>query len=98
MIHFLVPAAEGVFIKDYLAVFGTALREHFRVVHYEDLARHKEFARGTYVLSTLDQLSETTADLLSEIYKQLEHIEGFRFLNHPTKTLQRFDLLTELNR
>jgi hypothetical protein len=98
MIHFLVPAAGDVFIKDYLAVFGTALSEHFQVVHYEDLARHKEFARGTYVLSTLDHLSATTANLLSEIYQQLEHIEGFRFLNHPTKTLQRFDLLTELNR
>ncbi len=98
MIHFLVPAAEDVFIKDYLSVFGGALREDFRVVHYEDLTRQKEFARGTYVLSTLDQLSDTTADLLSEIYQQLEQVEGFRFLNHPTKTLQRFGLLTELNR
>ena len=98
MIHFLVPAAQDGGIKDYLAVFGIALREDFRVLYYEDLARHKDFARGTYVLSSLDQLSETTADLLCEIYKQLEHVEGFRFLNHPTKTLQRFDLLTELNR
>ena len=98
MIHFLVPAAQDVFIKDYLAVFGTTLREHFRVLHYEDLARQKKFARGTYVLSTLDQLSKTTAALLSEIHQQLAHTEGFRFLNHPTKTLQRFDLLTELNR
>ena len=98
MIHFLVPAAQDVFIKDYLAVFGTTLREHFGVLRYEDLARHKEFTRGTYVLSTLDQLSKTTAALLSEIHQQLAHTEGFRFLNHPTTTLQRFDLLTELNR
>lgn len=98
MIHFLVPAAEDIFIKDYLAVFGGALRDDFRVVHYEVLARQKEFVAGTYVLSTLDQLSATTVDLLCRIHKQLEHVKGFRFLNHPTKTLQRFDLLTELNR
>jgi hypothetical protein len=97
MIHFLVPAAHDFAVRDYLDVSEASLREHFRVVHYEDLVRHKEFARGTYVLSTLDQLSEATAALLSQIYNQLQHVEGFRFLNHPTNTLQRFELLTELN-
>lgn len=98
MIHFLVPAAHDFCIRDYLDVFGAALRNDFRILHYEDLVRQKEFARGTYVLSTLDQLSPAKADLLAEIHRQLKDAEGIRFLNHPTNTLQRFDLLTELNR
>src|SRR5687768_13056745 len=98
MIHFLVPAAQDRGINDYLDVFGVPLREDFRILHYEDLSNEKEFPRGTYVLSALDQLNPANARLLSEIYRQLKDVPGIRFLNNPTKTLQRFDLLTELNR
>ena len=97
MIHFLVPAAQDRGINDYLDVFGVPLREDFRILHYEDLSNQKEFPRGTYVLSALDQLNPANARLLSEIYRQLKDVPGIRFLNNPTKTLQRFDLLTELN-
>ena len=98
MIHFLVPAAQDRGINDYLDVFGAPLREEFRILHYEDLANQKEFPCGTYVLSALDQLNPANARLLTEIYQQLKDVPGIRFLNNPTKTLQRFDLLRELNR
>ena len=98
MIHFLVPAAQDLGIRDYLDVSGSALREDFRIVHYEDLAGRKEFPRGTYVLSALDQLSAAMSGLLFELQQQLQHDTGVRFLNHAKKTLQRFDLLTELHR
>ena len=98
MIHFLVPSTQDRGINDYLDVFGAPLSDDFRILHYEDLVNQKEFARGTYVLSALDQLSPATADLLSEIYQQLKDVEGIRFLNNPRKTLQRFELLTELHR
>jgi hypothetical protein len=98
MIHFLVPTTQERGIRDYLDVFGAPLRNDFRILHYEDLANQEEFPLGTYVLSALDQLNPATANLLSEIYQQLKDAPGIRFLNNPTKTLQRFDLLTELNR
>ena len=98
MIHFLVPSAQERGIKDYLDVFGAPLREEFRIVHYEDLANQKEFACGTYVLTALDQLNEANTKLLTEIHQQLKDVPGIRFLNNPAKTLQRYDLLTELNR
>lgn len=97
MIHFLVPAAQAVGIKDYLDVFGAPLREEFRILHYEDLPNHTKFPRGTYVLSALDQLNPANAKLVTEIYQQLKEVPGIRFLNNPTKTLRRFDLLTELS-
>ena len=98
MIHFFVPAAQERGIKDYLDVYGAPLREDFRVLHYEDLINQKEYARGTYVLSALDQLNPANAALVSEVYKQLKDDPGIRFLNNPGKTLRRFDLLAELNR
>jgi hypothetical protein len=98
MIHFLVPAAQDIQIRDYLDVSGAAMREDFRIVHYESLVHQKEFARGTYILSALDQLTPAKSNLLREIHQQLKGAPGFRFLNDPEKTLQRFELLTELNR
>lgn len=98
MIYFLVTAADDFCIRDYLDVHGAALREDFRILHYEDLVHQKAFARGTYVLSALDQLGQADTELLSEIYRQLKDAQDIRFLNNPLTTLQRFDLLTELNR
>jgi hypothetical protein len=98
MIHFLVPAAQVNHINSYLDVCGTALRKDFCVVHYEDFVTQKEFAGGTYVFSALDQLRPATAKLVLEIHQQLKDAYGVRFLNNPETTLQRFDLLSELNR
>ena len=98
MIHFVVPAAQAAAMKDYLDVQGKSLCEEFRVLHYEGLAQQLEFVRGTYVLAALDQLSPAMSRLLLEIYQELKEIGGIRFLNDPSKSLQRFELLTELHR
>ena len=98
MIYFLVPAAQDDHIKTYLDVCSTALRGDFRVVHYEALAGRQEFACGTYVFSALDQLRPATAQLVVAIHQQLKQAPGVRCLNNPETTLQRFELLAELNR
>lgn len=98
MIHFLVPSAQDAGIKAYLEVFGARLRQDFRILPYEDLVNQKHFTPGTYVLSALDQLRPASAELVAEIHRQLVTVAGIRFLNHPEKTLQRFNLLAELHR
>ena len=97
MIYFLVPAAQEFTIKDYLELFGRSLRQDIRILHYEDLVHQREFSRGTYVWAALDQLHPGMSQLVFEIYVQLKQIEGFRFLNDPRNTLQRFELLNKLN-
>jgi hypothetical protein len=98
MIHFLVPRDQDFAIKDYLELFGQPLRKEMRILYYEDLIQQNAFFNGTYVLSALDQLNQSMAQLLFEIHEQLKQIKGFRFLNTPRNTLQRFALLNELNR
>lgn len=98
MIYFLVPSAHDFCIQDYLALHGAALREDFRVVHYEALLHQKQFGPGTYVMAALDQLNAANIQLVREIYRQLKDVSEVRFLNNPVTTLQRFDLLTELKR
>ncbi|HZE68403.1 MAG TPA: hypothetical protein VE135_02610 [Pyrinomonadaceae bacterium] len=98
MIHFVVPAQQEGGIKDYLDISCPEVRNDFRVLHYESLAEQPHFYRGTYVLSALDQLTSAMGRLVADIHHQLQPLSNIRFLNNPQRTLQRFELLTELYR
>jgi hypothetical protein len=98
MIHFVVPAQQEGGIKDYLDISSPEVRNDFRVLHYESLTEQPHFCRGTYVLSALDQLTSAMGRLVADIHHQLQPLSDIRFLNSPQRTLQRFELLTELYR
>ena len=98
MIHYLVTAAQEHSIRDYLESRGKSINDRIRILHYEDLPDRVRFERGTYILSALEYTSRPMRALLTAIHRQLAEVEGFRFLNHPVRTLGRFDLLGELAR
>lgn len=98
MIHFIVPAAQDFLMRDYLACWGRELAGRMKIVHYEALAAAAELEGGTYVLSALDQLDPSMAAFARELHGRFAGLEGFRFLNHPVRTLQRHALLAELHR
>lgn len=97
MIHFVVTAAQDHAIRDYLSR-AKSLAGRIEVIHYEDLPDRDLYERGTYILTALEYLSPPMLALLTAIHAQLAGIEGFRFLNHPQRTLRRFGLLRELHR
>lgn len=98
MIYYLVTAAQEHSIGDYLETRGKALASRMKIIHYEDLPDRRRFERGTYILTALEYMSPPMLALLTAIHSQLAEVEGFRFLNHPVRTLRRFDLLRELER
>jgi hypothetical protein len=98
LIHYLVTAAQDHSIRDYLESRGQALRDRVRVIPYEALPDRTRFERGTYVLTALEYMSPPMLSLLTAIHEQLADVEGFRFLNHPVRTLRRYELLAELAR
>ena len=98
MIHYLVRAAHDQGIREYLELWGLPLAERFEVVHYESLPDRPRFAPGTWILSDLDRVGPAMLRLVEAIHGQLEDDPSFRFLNHPTRTLRRYDLLCELHR
>ncbi len=93
MIHFLAPAGERLF-HNYLDVRGRSIADRFEIVAYENLPRR--FRGGTYVFSALEQLSAPMERLVEHLHAQLSACEGVRLLNHPGRTLRRYELLTEL--
>ena len=98
MIHFVTTPGEVFTMQDYLSIRGAALAPRLRIVEYERLAEWTRFERGTYVLSALDQLSPGMLRLVEALVEQLEGSDGVRFLNHPSRTMQRFKLLQTLSR
>ncbi|HEV8217029.1 MAG TPA: hypothetical protein VGP95_14375 [Gemmatimonadaceae bacterium] len=98
MIHFVTTPEEVFTIRDYLSIRGTALAPRFRIVEYERLAEWTHLERGTYVLSALDQLSPGMLRLVETLVEQFEQSDGVRFVNHPSRTMQRFKLLQTLSR
>lgn len=99
MIHFVVPRDTEFGIRDYLAVWGSGLAGRVEVLPYEDLPKRTSLPAGAYILSALDQLEPEGRRLVGEMYEQLAGSgPGVRVLNHPEKTLRRYDLLEELYR
>ncbi len=99
MIHFVVPRDTAFGIEDYLALWGAGLAGRMEVLPYEDLPNRTSLPAGAYILSALDQLEPEGRRLLGEVYEQLTGAgQGVRVLNHPEKTLRRYDLLEELYR
>ena len=98
MIYFIVPAFHDRLIREYLELWGRDVASRIEVMHTETLPGRREFGRGTYVLAAIDQYSSGMAALVAEIHRGLSPHEGIRFLNHPSNTRQRFDLLDTLHR
>ena len=98
MIHFVVPRAGDFTLREYLEFWGRKVAARAQILHYERLAHRREFAPGTYVLTALDRLNPPLMRLTRELHAVLAGADGVRVLNHPSRTLQRFQLLGELHR
>ena len=98
MIHYLVPAVRSGGIREYLGSWGGALSGRMRILPYEELPGRAHLEPGTYILSALDQLGPAMLRYVAELHAQLQGRPDFRCLNHPSATLHRLELLSELHR
>ena len=98
MIHFVVPAAHDGMIREYLDFWGRDVAARFRVVHTESLPSLERYSPGTYVLAALDQLSPGMAAFVTALHADFASRADVRFLNHPTRTWRRPQLLDQLHR
>jgi len=98
VIFFVTPARADWTVREYLSKWGLPVADRIRIRHYEDFLAASAFERGTYVLSGLCGLTPGGRDRLQELMERLTREGGFRFLNHPARSLRRLGLLEELSR
>ena len=95
MIRFVVPRAEEFGIGDYLASWGRGVKDRIDILHYEDLPGRRAVPPGTWIFSSLDQLTPGALRLVCELQDQLR-AAGMPVLNDPRRVLLRYELLREL--
>ncbi len=100
MITYFVTKRHGYTIGNYLKGWGRALAGRFRVVSYESLFRglNKFEARpGTYIFSDIERLEPMMAELAVQAWRKISDLgDEARILNHPTRSMRRYELLRAL--
>jgi hypothetical protein len=71
----------------------TDLQALFRLVRYEDAGLLRGVPAGVVIWSDMDRLTAEELDRASNVSEELERQTNLTQLNHPTASLQRFELL-----
>jgi hypothetical protein len=80
----------------YLSMEGAHLRRTIVPVTYDDLLAAPALPRATYCFADLELLALEQRAEATELWDRLA-AQGSRLLNHPTRTLRRYDLLRTLH-
>ena len=99
MITYLVTKRHAYTIKFYLKNWGLALAGRFRVEPYESFLDAPEFEdhSGTYIFSDIERLSPLGARRAAQVCNTISELGGdARILNHPTRSMRRYELLRTL--
>lgn len=93
MIFFVVDAAGTFGIQEYLQSWGQTVADDVDLILYEDLPKRADLPRGTHVFTALDQLTPGQREMAARLIDPLASA-SVRTLNHPLRTMRRFQLLS----
>ena len=97
MIWYVVTREHFSTVIEYLATYGGAFAARPRVLFYDQLARARRLPSGTYIFSDIERLTPAMAECAAHVWQALSAADTqVRLLNHPTRSLQRFELLRTL--
>jgi hypothetical protein len=97
VISFFVSQAGAHTIRDYLTSRGETIAHELNVVSYEELSKLRHVPPGVTIFSALDHLTSLQSTVVARIRDQLAASQQ-RVLNHPQRSLGRYDLLQTLHR
>jgi hypothetical protein len=99
MIAYLVTAEHAYTMRDFLLGMGSRFARRIALIPYEQiLSERRLFRADCYIFSDLDRLGADAREELGELHQQLqERYPDTPLLNHPQRSLQRYDLLRSLH-
>ena len=95
MIYYLVTPEYTHTMRTFLDHWAEGVHGRIQIVTYDEAFHAPELPVGTYIFSDLERLLPAETETAILVWNQL-HAAGARLLNHPTRTLRRYDLLTML--
>jgi hypothetical protein len=98
MIFFVVQDNSYLSNAEYIETQARAIAHRLQLICYPELAFRKKLPLGTYVFCALDRLTDAEREIALRAWDALSAAGSeVRLLNHPTKTMLRYDLLRWLN-
>jgi hypothetical protein len=96
MIHFLLRRSFEYTVDEFLAHQGSRIAERCRILTYEDAFCATDFTCGLFIFTDMERLADNERRLALRLYDRLADQPDVTLLNHPTRTLLRYDLLRRL--
>ena len=98
MICYFVTVDGQSTITGYLRTRGRALAGTVRIVPYEHLPLLRRLPAGSFIFADIERLSAAAAEQAAAVWDALTaHARLVRVLNHPTRSMRRFELLRTLH-
>jgi hypothetical protein len=77
--------------------WGKQAKLLIRLISYKDLLHAKAAPAAHYIFSDIERLNPIQANALAKIWEVLDKSgQGLKLLNHPTRTMRRYELLRTL--
>lgn len=95
MIYVVVTAAHRYTIDDYLAEGGAPVADCVQSVSHECLLAQDVLPAGVYIFADLERVPPREAEQLAVVWQALADA-GLPLLNHPTRSMRRYELLRQL--
>lgn len=94
MIFYVVTRQHFYTVIKYFETYGKNLASRPRMLSYDQLTHTRQLPAGTYIFSDIERLSPTDAELAAQVWEDLSKAgEQVRLMNHPTRSLRRYELL-----
>jgi hypothetical protein len=98
MFYFLLRKSARITLDPLLAGRGKPFAHLIEPLFYEDLHLKNELRPGTFAFTDMDRLRPQGRLISAYLHDYLSSFPGqLKVLNHPVRTLSRYDLLKELN-
>ncbi|MGD8853551.1 MAG: hypothetical protein PVI28_14275 [Gammaproteobacteria bacterium] len=97
MIFYLAKEQHAYTINDYLKAWAPTLTSLLKPIAYGKLNSLAELGPGSYIFTDIDRLSSAENERLTQECRFLSGLSnGIRLLNHPTRSMRRYELLRTL--
>jgi len=98
MIYYLATGEYSNTMTSFLSSWGRNLRSIIKVIPYERIFTRRLLLPGTYIFADIERLSPADAELAAVMWNALRSHWGEKItlLNHPTRSMRRFELLRHL--
>ncbi len=96
MIYYLATGEHVRTLRPFLTHWARDFADRVELLPYEALMGQASLRPGTYLFSDVERLDPEQTQRLTDLWERLSEARGFRLINHPSRSMRRYELLRTL--